>query len=633
MSFRSRILMALLALRVSPIAAADASPAAGAVTVRVEPPSLEPGAGARATILVDAGSGAAPAISASAGRIEDVRPLGEGRYAATYVPPPEAYPRIAIVTALAADGFGWAALRLVGRGLAIARSSPGASIVVEIGGRTFGPARADRQGEARVPVAVPPGAVFAYHRGTPLDLEVPPSLHVHLAAGRAEARADAAAEIPVVAIAVAPDGTPRAGAPLELAATQGELRMEEVAAGTFVGTWRLPAGPPGDALATARLADEPASSSAVSLSRPVGPPARLEVAAAERRVSADSEAPVRLRVGVTDAAGNPVPVTPRIEASVGTVSAPGTLGAGTWEATLELPRTRGVGPRAEVTIRAADLEERVELELVPGAPVRLEASPEAPVLVADGATEARIRVSALDRLGNPVPVARPEVQVARPAAVSAEEEGAGWLVRVRPRRAREDGTEVVSLRAGALESVARIGLVAPERRLAVAPRLGVGVTTAGVWTPHAGAEASYRPALGGGRAAIALELGWLLHERTDRAAAGTAALPVHGRARYAPLLATASWLGGLGRRWVAGAAAGAGLAHVTSEVSVDGQDPLVESGWVPAAHASVACGVRLGHGMPFLEVRALRNGDPGFRSLHGSLTVLSLSAGYRYAAY
>jgi hypothetical protein len=625
-------LAAIAAALVTAGAPARAGPGAS-LGIRAEPASLALGRGARAAIVVDADGDAAPTLSASVGRIEGVRPIAGGGYVGSYLPPREAYPQVAIVTAMTADRFGWVALPLVGRGIATARAPPGASIQVTIGAATFGPVRADGRGEARVPVIVPPGVRFAYHRDEPLDLRIPPTLHVHLAAGRSEVPADATAEVPVVAVAVASDGSPRAGAPLEIFATHGEIELAEVAAGTFAGIWRVPAGAPGVVIATARLLDEPGPSSAIRLSRPVGAPARIEIAGAPARASAEDDVPVTLRLGVTDAVGNPVAVEPRVETTVGSVSGPVALGAGAWEAKLAFPREIGSARRAEVTVRAAGLEERIAIDRVGGAPTRLAVASEASALVADGGAETRVRVTALDRFGNAVVIPAPHVEVTRPAAVGAEADDSSWVFRYRPRRAREDAAEVLSIRAGALESIARIALVAPERRLAIAPKLGVGVTTGGVRPSYAAAEASYWTAALGGRLGVALELGWLVHERTDAVTAGALAVPVHGHARYVPLVATAWWREPLGVRSFVWAGLGAGVAHVASEVSVGSQVPSIESGLVPTAHASLAWGLRVGHVVPFVELRALRHGDPGFDSLVGSLTALSASAGFRYDVY
>lgn len=624
----ARALAATVAVLLSAAAAAEPPPP---IAVRAEPATLTLGRGATARLVLDVGTEEAPVPSASAGRIEGLRALEGGRFEATYVAPLEAHPQVAIVAVTAGDRFGWVAIPLVGRGLALARSSPGAAIEVTIGDTTFGPVRADRSGVARVPVVVPPGVGFAYHRGEPLDLRVPPTLHVHLAAARLVLAADAGAEIPVFAAAVAPDGSPRAGAPVEVSATAGEVSLAEVAPGTFAGAWRLPAGAAGEATATIRLADEPGPAGTVAVSRPAGAPARLAIDGAPARLSADDEAPVALRIAVTDAAGNPVAAEPDVEATAGTVTGPLAAGPGLWTAALAPPEGRA--RRVELTVRAAGLEERVAIDVAAGAPVRLEVVPDAPVLVADGAAEARVRVSARDRFGNPAVVPAPEVEATRRASVAAEPDGAGWVLRYRPRRAREDASELLSVRAGALSSSARIAIVAPERRVAVAPRLGLALTTGGVRASYAGAEAAYRTRVADGRLALALELGWLVHERTDDGSAGAVAVPVHGRARYAPLLASAWWRQALGARSVAWAGLGAGIAQVASEVAAGDQPAIVESGVVPAAHASVAFGAQLGHGAPFLELRALWQGDPGFESLSGALSLVSVSVGYRYDAY
>jgi hypothetical protein len=536
------------------IGAAPPVPALGAepLVLRADPPSLVLGTGGGATIVIDAGAEGLPRVTANVGTIENLRALGGGKFAADYLPPRMANPQVAIVAASSAERWGWTAIPLWGRGIATAWSRPHAEIRVTIGDASFGPVRADAAGEAEVPVIVPSGVEVAYHRDKPLDLKIPPALHVHVALGRDAAPADVEQEVPLRIFAVTPSGTPRAGAPVLAEVTHGEaVALAEVAPGELAGTWRLPPGAARPASATVRLADEASVAFAASLERPAGAPARVALEADRVRVVAGEGLPVALRVAVTDAAGNPVGRAPTLQATVGAVSAPVARGPGAWEARLDFPAVIGAARRSEVVARAAGLEGRIAIDIVP--------RPERPP--------------------PPTPIGP------------------------------------------------------PERRVSAAAKLGLTTSRGGLAAPYLGAEGAWRAALLGGRLAFALEAGRFVRDRTDAVAAGAQRLTVHGRARYLPVIASARLQRALGRRQVVWGAAGAGLAHVASEVSAGSGQVSSESGLVPVLHASAAWGLRAGRATPFAEARLAWHGDPRFDALQGSLNTLTFMIGCRYDAY
>jgi hypothetical protein len=623
---------AALLLAAAPAPGAGAEPA---VTLRARPASLVLGTAARATIEIDAGGGGPPHVTTNVGRIENLRAVAAGRFEADYVPPREAYPQVAIVAAVVGERYGWTSIPLSGRGVATARSAPHAAVRVTIGGESFGPVRTDWSGEARVQVIAPPGERFAFHRDRPLDLNVPPTVHVHVAAGRLVAPADAEQRLPLYVFAVTAAGAPRAGAPVVLDVSQGTIvDRAERAPGEIVATWRLAPGAAQPATATVRLADEPGPRFAVTVARPGGAPARVTLEATPSRIVAGEEAPVALRVRVVDGAGNPAAAVPRIESDFGEVSAPVSAGDAAWEARLRIPPEIGVRRRVELVAHAAGLEDRVRLELAPADPARLVVSPEAATLVADGSAHATMRVHLFDRFGNPAAAAVPHVVATPPGRVSSEPDGAGaWVVRYRPERTSESATGNVSVRAGSLERVAQVELVPPVRRVSLAPKLGIAMSAGGLIAAHVSAEGAYRPALLDGRLALVLEAGGFVRDRTDQVSVGDGQVEVHGRARYVSVTASPRWQLALGTRQLAWASAGAGAAHVASEVSVASGPARIEAGIVPVVQTAAGWGLRVGRSTPFAEARLAWHADPRFEALRGSLTVLTLALGCRYDAY
>jgi hypothetical protein len=607
--------------------------ASGGLSLRVEPQRLVLGPEVRAAIVIEGSGEVPPAISVSVGRVERLRPAGESRFVAEYVPPAERHPQVAIVAARAGDSWGWTAIPLAGRGLAIAHSAPHARIRVTIGDASFGPVTADASGEARVPVVAPPGVRFAYQRDKPLDLNIPPALHVHLALGCSEANADAARDVPLRAFVVAPSGAPRGGAPLRIEVSEGRIvELAELAPGSWAGTWRLARGRAGVATASATLADESSLAAAVQLVRAPGPLARLSVQTADARIAADGA--VVLRVVATDAAGNPVDAAPEVEATLGVVSKLLPVAPGTWEARFAVPPEIGPTRRVQLVARAGGVEGRSELEVAAGPPVELEVSADSAAVVADGRASARLRVRLRDRWGNPADGPAPDLAATRRAELAAEPDGPGtWRVRYRPARARDDGADVLTVRAGELEGAARFAIVAPERRLGLGPKVGLAATADGGFAPYAAVEARYRTPLFGGRLALAGEAGGFVRSRTDTTSAGDIAVEVHGRVRYLPALVTTRWETRFGVRHALWVGAGAGVAHVASQISAEGGPLAAEAGIVPLLHAGAGWTLHHRSGGPFVEARVARFWDPGFVALRGSLAVLLAAVGYRYDAF
>lgn len=621
---------AAVALALGWAAAARAGPAP--LAIRAEPPRLLLGRDPGATLVVE-GAAEPPTFTTSAGEIRGVRAAAGGRFEARFLPPREGWPQVAIVTAATGDRLAWTVVPLHGRGIAVAQTRPHASIRVTIDGAGFGPARADSRGEARVPVLVPPGVRFAYHGERPLDLRVPDALHVHVLVEREAVRADREEVVPLRVLAVTPGGAPRSRAPLVLSATAGELdHLEEVAPGEYRGRWRLGPGAAGEAHLTARLADE-GPSRTLAIRRDAGPPARVQVEPEVAAVVAGLERPVALRIRVADAAGNPVNALPRLASSFGAVSAPVTRGPGLYEATLAIPQARSGHRIAELTARAGEITGVASVELAGGTPERLVVAGAGDVLVADGRREALLRVALLDRFGNEV-AAEPAVAVAvGRGAVQSRPDGAGHLVRYRPRRAREDAVHVVTVQALGLEAEARLPIVAPARRFEVAPKLGLALAAGGLLAPVVAAEAAFWPERLRGRGGVLLEVGTFQLERTDRVAAGAGSVEISASARYVPVLLSGAWRSPFLRRGRWWASAGLGPALLDAEVAASGQPAVRETGWVAAAHLSSGVDLPFGPGRPFAEVRLGWHSDPALDSTRGALTFAGLSIGYRHEAY
>jgi hypothetical protein len=623
---------ALLALVVAaPLGATAQAEPSAPVAVSADPPRLTLRRGARSRLEIDTG-GPAPLVTTSVGRVEGLHPIAPGRWAADLVPPGQGFPQVAIVSAVVGERAGFTAVPLHGRGEALVRTRRGAEITVRIGERSFGPARADDAGLARVPVEVPPGVRSARHGHQDIDLHLPPVSLVHVAVDHAEATADRAQEVRVHAFAVEADGRPRGGAPVALEVTDGEVSAaREVAPGAFEARWTVPPGAIRDAAVVARISDQPESVASARLALRAGEPVALAVESDRRHLTAgggDAAVEVRLR----DAAGNPAEGAPTGDASFGALSRFEPAGPGVFRARLSVPPALRGHRRTEVAVRAGALGGSAVIDLSPAAPAALSVEPERLELLGDGESRTGVRVALVDPFGNAVEADPPELAAWRGQLEPVEARGPGeWVARYRvPRLGDAEEVERLSARAGPLRTTAVLRLVPPQSPLALAPRVGAALGRGGLRSPYVAAEAAWRPPALLGRGGAALEVGWFAFDRSDAVAVGGERLDLRGTADFYPLLVSAFVRQPLGRRAALWGSAGVGAALVRSAVRLGTQAPVKEAGAAPAAHASLGCEVRLQEGSPFVEARLGWVGDPGLLALRGASLPVTFSVGFRH---
>jgi hypothetical protein len=620
------------ALALSAAIAVAAAPGAAAISVEVSPASLVLGEGQRARVVVRSSLGP-PRLSASSGTLGPLAETAPGTYEADLAPPPEAYPQLAIVAALAQDQLAFAALPLVGRGVAVATTAPHARISVRIRERAFGPVQADASGVALVPVVVPPGERYAWHRGRPLDLRVPPLRQLHLVLARGEVRADGEETVAVYAIAARPDGAPWEGAALDLAASDGALGpLREISPGGYVAAWTLPAGAPGEATVEAHAAGVP--SAGASVRRVPGPPGRVALRLGSTAVAAGDPA-VEVEAEITDAAGNRVDAEVRLAATFGAVSAPSRAGPGVVRARYLVPERLEGRREAAVEAAVGEVVDRRTLALSPAAPAALAVAVEPAELVADGAASAEVRVAVTDRFGNASDGPAPALDARHGRLGPLEPEAPGsYRTRYTAARARADGADAVVARAGALERSAPIRLLAPPRRLAATVRAGLLHALGGFTAPSlAGALELWPSRLGGAWGAAA----GLAFARSDRREGVRIGAGTHALASSSELWpATVTLLGRrpLGGRVTGLGGVGAGVVAIRSAVSLDGAAAAAEWGRALAVHATAGAAYELPawHARVRLEAALAWQEDPGMRSFRGDLTTFGLSLGVSHDA-
>ena len=379
---------------------AKASPDEGCdLAVEVEPPFLTLGEGEHAVVRVKGAGGIRPDLAVSAGRLEPSREEGSS-WVATYLPPDETIPQVAIVAVLLGSRCGRAAIALQGQGDALARTRPLKLVEVRIGDRTFGPVRAGEDGRATVPVVVPPGTHVAFHGRQAIDLHLPPTQQLDLVLDWTEGRADRTSEFGVLAVAVAKDGSRWRGAPPKLEVSDGALEpLTPQGPDVFRWHWHLTRGNARTARIAASLGEGLAPPPAEVVLR-AGPPAHMTFTTTATRGMAGSE--IGLSIAVTDAMGNPVDGAPLWQPSFGRVKGEVHAGTGLWRAILAIPERLEGRRRTEVVAWTGSAQGRAAVELDPGPLERLSIKAMPRPLPADGESEATLSIEGVDHFGNSV---------------------------------------------------------------------------------------------------------------------------------------------------------------------------------------------------------------------------------------
>ncbi|WNG17377.1 hypothetical protein [Cystobacter fuscus] len=178
-----RVLLTLLLLALPGLAGAEPLP------VTLLPPEVVLGRDPVVVVRVATPPDAPPLrAAASTGRLTPQRSSKPGESLFIWTPPDIRYPLLAVLAFWTDSPDGppeitRVPIPLLGRNELTVDTAAGAQVVVEVAGRSFGPARADRRGKAKVTVQVPPGVSKASVRVTStrqrpslrtIPLDVPP---------------------------------------------------------------------------------------------------------------------------------------------------------------------------------------------------------------------------------------------------------------------------------------------------------------------------------------------------------------------------------------------------------------------------------------------------------------------------
>lgn len=595
-----------------------------ALAFSAEPALLRLGADVRAILHI--GGEAKPAITVSAGRVESLRRAGGG-WEADYVPPDEALPQVAILIAVSGAEVASLAIPLWGEGDAQVKTRPHGRISVEIGQQTFGPVVADAQGNAVVPVVVPPGVNEAHQGKRIIPLHVPPSRTLHLALGEGVPAADRAQTLTIYVAASTPQGEPRRGAAIRLGATRGNLSaLREREPGLYEAWLVLAPGRPGEVRVSAALDDAPEFVAEESLPLPAGPARRVEIAGDRQRIGADDPRAL-LHVSARDAAGNPPGDAVDFAATAGELRARATA-PGEWDLALDLPHAFGGRDSVEVRASATDASAAWTMTLVPGQPEAVGFERESASVVADGRSRLQLEVLLRDRYGNPIRGVRPELSAGLGTA-DLEERGGALYASYRPPELQKGGETELELRAGQLEGRAHVTLLPNLRTGALSAKAGVLSNFSGFTAPLLGLEGALRSERLGPELALSLGADYAHREQSGLLPAGASAISADSRLDLLLLHLSVSWRRSFGAGNTFWAGAGPCAAAYWTKVSAVNFPSRNGFAFAPGLQAGLGAERRLRWGVPFLEARAAWVTSPDLPMLTGPLRTLSLLAGVR----
>lgn len=607
------------------------------IEISITPDRILLGAAQTAEIRIRlTGTGRRPELSTNVGSIQEAREVEPQLFVATYEPPAVPIPQVAIIVALVSGPGGgvqtWTTLPLLGKGTAIARTSPGGRITVRIRDEIFGPVIADQDGIARVPVVVPPGVDNAYGGDQAIALGVPRTNHLHAVLDVREISAARQLELPVRIYVVEPDGSPREQAALSLTASRGEITDPvPVNPGYYEARWRLPPRLVGRDRLEVQLTDEPESLAVVDLDSKAGLPARLELEVEPAVVIAGANPRLTATARVFDGGDNPVPAELAFSTSFGELAEAVAVEPGIYAVEVRLPAGFDDRERLVVTAETNDGlsgETSVVLKSAPPAVLELAAGPTS--IVADGEQALRLQVSARDAFGNRVAdVAL--TTAADPGTVTqtvADTHGATTLTYVPP-RSLVPGTATVTAEVGpGVRLDLAVELLPAPARLVVAPRVGLLTNFSRVTSPDLGAEIFYWLELWSQQVGFGLDVSYALVVRNLSSSPDN--VSVEANSHFFCLTGQVAWRHELPSDWALWLEAGGGLSVIASTTTVAGQPSVVAATASPVVVGSGAVGIRLWRGFLFGEIGFRYQGDPGLTNLRGDIPSLTAVVGYRF---
>jgi hypothetical protein len=332
-----------------------------------------------------------------------------------------------------------------------------------------------------------------------------------------------------------------------------------------------------------------------------------------------------------DGAGNAFDdLEPRATTNVGTFLGWTRGMPGRWTGHVAIPERLEGDSKLVLVVSAGDLQERREVNLVPGPTAELSVKS---TQTGSGA-RVELAVATVDRFGNPTDDSPPQAKAALGTLDAPVRQGAGiYQVVYHPPASTTAARDDVTIRAGRAERLMRVPLRAPGTSSLFSFALkGGAAVKSGAVGPAAGVEASVW-GLGSDRLGLVMDGAWFNFSQTSRVGSGPPTFALNSKATYLAFTGAPAWRQPLGRHAMLWASLGGGVVHVQSSSRLGSQPTVDDAGWVPAGMAAVSLGAKIWGGYPFLEVRALYVGNPRLSGLDGSFVPFFVQGGYRFDAF
>lgn len=467
-------------------------------------------------------------ISVNVGSFDPLVRDGPGAYHTIYHLPAQHFPQVALVAVWRETGpdapIQFLRLPLYGQAELPVKTRRGAEVTVRVGDRSFGPNAADRRGQLRMAIVVPPGVdrvrVRSTHGGASKEawvrVHVPPYNHLTLAITPYLSPADGHSWVTVHVFYDSPDGAPPPLSRVHLRTAEGSVspigRDGSRYRFKFVPRWGSKASAVNLDVAVEGDATSGAQAS-VQLGRPS--PARIVAKPGKAPVMvADGETRQTFQFLVLDRLGLGVPgVAVDAKVSSGELVAVRDLGGGEYEAVVTGPASYPAGGRADLEVSVEEggrarvsgaIPARV---LPPPWPARLavEVSPRIPLALKD--EPYAVLLTAYDGSGASIPGIQLHVSADPGHADAVEDLGGGqYRAFVFPTSASDKALLTIEDLTGHFRTEYPVALRNPPPVLTVAASLGGGYD--GQLAAAARVELAARPGLFGRALALFLAVGY-----------------------------------------------------------------------------------------------------------------------------
>ncbi len=579
---------------------------------------------------------------------EPVR-VGPGRYSATYVPPPEPYPQVALVAVWKETGpdaqIDFLRLALFGTTSVPVKGQPGAIVKVATPFQEFGPVTIDAKGKANVPVEVPPNVrtvdvSVTDPRGVTtkkaVPIEVPHYNRLTAALVPYAITADGKDQVKLH-VFYDLDGGARAPDKVAVDATAGKAVFERTQNGRFLYRYVPPLGTAaGDVKFSVTVAGDLVAKAGARVVLGLPAPSKIVVKPPLVALAPGAKTPGTVSVLVMSAEGLGLPAKVQLAASAGDVLGEAVArGNGLYDFSWVPPAEFGTG-FVQFRVTAADAKGR---SATGAANYQLDAAPVPKTVVAtfaprlvplDGRTRATVALDVRDAAGMPLDKA-PLLAVASEGAMGElVGRGGGRYEATWTAPARSPaGTPTLRVADtdGNFEQRFELPIREDPRRLLVGARLGWGTALDDLSSPHAGLDL-WTPFRAGG-----VWLGAGLSATAARARR-TVTDPATGlqstsEVTWAPVTLRLGWEAWATRRLSLVVGAGGTAAFASSKSSlVTGTSTATGLG----ALGFVSAGWALGPGQVFGELSygVARVSSPELALEAGGLAI---DLGYRFAVF